>query len=259
MTFDELMSLPAEPFVQAAYQAILGRDADPAGLRHYLRRLQKGSGRAAVLADLAGSREQTELGRHRDLAGLEDDTFIEALYLRLLGRSADSAGKRYYLARLAKKGGRQRTIQDMELSGEAAARHPQEASFRRDLHELLRDEQQARGWRAWLLRGRNRNRDRELHRLHERLNAVGGQLTALQEQLRRQGWSSGAAGPDAASAQAAADVVPDMTPQEPSFFSLMKDVKASDPSSFLAEFTRVVAASREACGLVRTTSKAASA
>ena len=57
-------SLSAEEFVLAAYTAILKRDADVGGLRHYVRALNAGDvefGRAELLEDLAASEEAQAL------------------------------------------------------------------------------------------------------------------------------------------------------------------------------------------------------
>jgi len=47
-------------FVEAAYREILGRDADPDGLRYYTERLRDGHSRAAVLMGLVRSEEFTD-------------------------------------------------------------------------------------------------------------------------------------------------------------------------------------------------------
>lgn len=57
-------SLSTEEFVRAAYTAILKRDADEGGLRHYVRALNAGDvafGRAELLEDLAASEEALAL------------------------------------------------------------------------------------------------------------------------------------------------------------------------------------------------------
>lgn len=53
----ELLALPDDRFVQAAYVTVLGRDADPDGGRHYSQRLRQGESRLRVLADLRWSAE----------------------------------------------------------------------------------------------------------------------------------------------------------------------------------------------------------
>ena len=57
-------SLSTEEFVRAAYTAILKRDADVGGLRHYVRALNAGDvafGREELLKDLAASEEALAL------------------------------------------------------------------------------------------------------------------------------------------------------------------------------------------------------
>ncbi len=71
--------IPDDEFVQAAYRAILGRDADPTGLNHYVGFLATGMRREDVMFELARSVE------HKDIlqAGLPDFSS-----LRLAGNRA---------------------------------------------------------------------------------------------------------------------------------------------------------------------------
>src|SRR4051812_29861015 len=50
-------STPDDEFVRGAYVAILGREADPSGLNHYLTYLADGMPREEVLLELAKSAE----------------------------------------------------------------------------------------------------------------------------------------------------------------------------------------------------------
>jgi hypothetical protein len=53
----ELFRLNDEEFLDAAYVALLGREPDPKGREHYLRRLAFGGSRIETLRDLRGSPE----------------------------------------------------------------------------------------------------------------------------------------------------------------------------------------------------------
>lgn len=62
-----LLSLQNEEFVEAAYEAVLGRDPDTEGHAYYLARLRSGYSKLSVLFQLRGSGES----RHRpDVPGL---------------------------------------------------------------------------------------------------------------------------------------------------------------------------------------------
>jgi FkbM family methyltransferase len=101
MTLDDLLDLHDETFVRRAYQLLLHREADPVGLRHYTRRIRRGSTRIKVLAELAGSPEARGTGsslpglkqairRHRRREMLS----LEPLRKRLFGAlDEDAAGQ----------------------------------------------------------------------------------------------------------------------------------------------------------------------
>lgn len=54
---DELLTLEDEPFVWAAYQRVLGREPDPAGLSGYLAQVRSGVDKAQIVAVMAASDE----------------------------------------------------------------------------------------------------------------------------------------------------------------------------------------------------------
>lgn len=57
ISFDYLMELHDEDFVQAAYELLLKRKADITGIRYYTQRLRRGYSRASVLKQLVDSSE----------------------------------------------------------------------------------------------------------------------------------------------------------------------------------------------------------
>ena len=69
-TAKDLLRLDGEPFVQAAYLALLGRSADAAGLRHHLEQLHRGQAKSALLVGLADSAEGRQF--NADLPGVDD-------------------------------------------------------------------------------------------------------------------------------------------------------------------------------------------
>lgn len=96
-TVDELLTLYDEPFVRAAYRALLGREADPSGLDSYGARVRAGVPRERVLVELASSEEGRKrkpgipgldelLRRHGEQPGRTARAF--ARLARALGRPA---------------------------------------------------------------------------------------------------------------------------------------------------------------------------
>jgi FkbM family methyltransferase len=68
-TVDELLSRHDSAFVSSAYQALLGRNADPEGMKYYLQRLRTGIARIQIVAQLYLSTEGK--ARAVKLAGLD--------------------------------------------------------------------------------------------------------------------------------------------------------------------------------------------
>jgi len=137
---DELLALPEEPFIRAAYRTFLGRDADESGLRHYLERLLRGDSRASIISALATSPEANTHLSQQVLTQLPDDLFIDAIYHRVLGRPPDGPGKAGYLAALRQHHDRRRIIRDIETSPEARRRNGDSAKLREEFECLLRRE-----------------------------------------------------------------------------------------------------------------------
>jgi hypothetical protein len=82
--------------VRDAYRLILGRAADPAGLVGWVNFLARGGSMAQVRAQLASSPEfflRNGVGN--------DDTFLTALYARVLGRAVDLSGRNSFRAQFA--------------------------------------------------------------------------------------------------------------------------------------------------------------
>lgn len=69
VSVDDLLRLRGEPFVRAAYRAVLGRDPDPLGLAHHLGLLEDGEPRESLLVGLYRSPESQLAARA--LPGLE--------------------------------------------------------------------------------------------------------------------------------------------------------------------------------------------
>jgi hypothetical protein len=67
---DYLMDLHDDAFVIAAYELLLGRRADPTGIRYYTGRLRRGFSRTSVLDQMVRSNEAR--GDWRSIAGLSE-------------------------------------------------------------------------------------------------------------------------------------------------------------------------------------------
>jgi FkbM family methyltransferase len=172
MTLNDLLALSGESFVRAAYRILLGREADDQGLVHYRMQLALGFGKAAVLGDLASSREATCREQGEDLMSLDGDSFIDAAYQRLLGRSPDPDGKSSYLASVqggASKRGVFAAIRDSE-EGKA------HSMLYREIRTFLRGQVPSVGIAGWLRRSeRLERRIGEVESLLERAIEEAGQ------------------------------------------------------------------------------------
>ncbi|MCW2349304.1 hypothetical protein M2335_000741 [Sphingobium sp. B12D2B] len=113
----DLLNFWDEDFVKAAYLAILKREADPAGLAHYVLQLRGGVDRRRILADMASCKE----GRAANLPGL-----------RSVVRSIEPYGK---LSRLI---GRSNSKPAMQFSALQNALYAQDARVQTRLEALKR-------------------------------------------------------------------------------------------------------------------------
>ena len=115
---NDLLALDGAEFVRGAYRAILGRDADPVGLRDYAGRLAAGTAKRQLLADLRSDPEgqafasalpgldelvrQVQAGGGvpaslEELLGLQGGQFVRAAYTVLFRREADPQGLARYV------------------------------------------------------------------------------------------------------------------------------------------------------------------
>jgi hypothetical protein len=66
----ELFNFDERDFITAAYRTLLGRKPDPIGMNYYLGRLRMGYGKAAIIVQLATSKEAYPLSKVSGLASL---------------------------------------------------------------------------------------------------------------------------------------------------------------------------------------------
>jgi hypothetical protein len=70
-----------------------------------------------------------------ELADLTNEAFVDAIYLKLLGRPADAAGKNHLVRSLSQQASRQALVRDMDKSTECCIR--KEKLARQTRHQLL--------------------------------------------------------------------------------------------------------------------------
>lgn len=163
-----LLALDGAEFVRQAYQSVLGREADPTGLRHYVQRLEEGTSRSQLLADLrcdpegkafdsklAGLDDWVKLVQQQasvaDLLVLQGGLFVTGAYVALFKREPDPEGYARYMALL--QSGASRTFVLKELFNSPEAR--EKASNVRGLVKAIAQYKKAqrKSWGGWY--GRN--------------------------------------------------------------------------------------------------------
>jgi hypothetical protein len=169
----ELLAFTGEQFVRKAYFALLGREADPSGLKYYAERLARGDSREQVIADLRADPEGQSYGAR--ITGLEElqahlqeaqparkvehaaallalhgTPFVKTAYRAVLGREADPAGLAHYVDLLRSGYSRSHVLAALADSPEARASGPDVPG----LQQLVRAYRkgQAPSWAGWYWR-----------------------------------------------------------------------------------------------------------
>jgi hypothetical protein len=166
-----LLGLDGAEFIRQAYGAVLGREADPDGLRTYLSRLASGTPKQQLLADLRSDPEglayasqlpglddlvrQVQSGVAAsagslsldDLLALHGAAFVRAAYLALFKREPDVEGLARYVEVLRSGMSAMyvlKALYDAPEAREKSVRFP-------GLAEAIRsyDKAQARSWQGW--------------------------------------------------------------------------------------------------------------
>ena len=131
---EQLLTRDDDNFIAGAYQMLLRRDADPAGLEFYRALLGRGIARADVLLSLSMSQEALSNGRRsieldQHLAGhlgrimrLEGRRFVDQAFLSLLMRNADDAGLAHFVGQLESGRPKLDILVDIARSPEGRAR-----------------------------------------------------------------------------------------------------------------------------------------
>jgi hypothetical protein len=166
---DDLLALEREHFVRAIYRELLGREADPTGLRDYVARLDRGDAKYRIIADICEDPEgkaygarlpgldlliaQDTLARRgaataEDLLRIEDRRFLSVAAHVLLGRQLQPNEQVLYDGYLDDGMAREFVLQRMQDSPDAAGRRVP------GLAKVIRRYEQAnrRTWRGWYYR-----------------------------------------------------------------------------------------------------------
>lgn len=192
---DDLLQLDGVDFVRAAYREVLGREADPSGLRDYVTRLSAGTSRQQLLADLRCDPEGQahgallpgldELVRRvqegdRDvnvesldeLLSLHGETFVRAAYMLLFKREPDPQGLARYLEILRAGHSNMHVLKALYEAPEAREKGSKLPGLKTAIKNY--DKAQLRSWKGWYYRSvvgapSELPRDRELRALAYRL------------------------------------------------------------------------------------------
>lgn len=163
----DLLALEGAEFVRQAYRCVLGREADPSGLSGYVQRLEAGTSRSQLVADLRcdpegkafdskmpGLDDWVKLVQHKstvaDVLTWHGPMFLVAAYVALFEREPDPDGLARYMGLL--KAGASRTFVLTELANSPEAR--EKASDIRGLENAIAvyKKAQRKSWRGWYCR-----------------------------------------------------------------------------------------------------------
>jgi GT2 family glycosyltransferase len=133
-----ILALPDEEFLEQLYHALILRKIDTGGLMHYLSELRDGQDRLYILSQIYHSEEANNVRNFTDIDDVDDKTFLEKVYQRMLGRAPDFEGKEIYLP-LIKKGQRHDVIKNIQSSPEFQYYNVHKFKFINELKELLNE------------------------------------------------------------------------------------------------------------------------
>lgn len=170
---DSMAGLADDIFLQKAYLALLGRPADPTGVRDYLARLRAGVTRTQIWGELTSSEEAKRFAARRpavvvpqgakpvaeglqqltsvdDVMALQGPLFVKGAYLALFKREPDTGGFARYMALL--KLGTSKTFILMELLNSPEAREKSASLPGLVKTVALYKKAQRKSWGGWYCR-----------------------------------------------------------------------------------------------------------
>jgi SAM-dependent methyltransferase len=121
------------------YQELMGRQPDSEGLEYYSNQLQSGRPAIDIALELAGSSEAVAYAARRNDMYLDtrtDPEFISDLYQEVLGRAADTPGRRWVEGLINSGASRQSIATMLATSEESLNRQLAQRTLIQDLHEL---------------------------------------------------------------------------------------------------------------------------
>lgn len=184
LTLDELLALPTEAFVHAAYKVLLGRRGDESGVQHYVAQLMGGAGRNSILRVLANSAEGRRRASHEDLFDLDGAALVNEVYMRFLGRVPDDSGMAFYLGQLQSSGDKAGLIAGLQHSPEARGFRQNEWNLASEIQLIVeRENRAARSWKRFF---RRKSRARETNILVEYICSAMGRVANAVTHLERQ-------------------------------------------------------------------------
>lgn len=171
---DDLLTLDGTEFVRAAYRCVLGREADPAGLRDYATRLAAGAPKLQLVADLRCDPEGSAFGS--PMAGLDElvrqvqakaatsaaalsvdellvlsgEQFVRAAYIALFKREPDPEGLARYTDLLRSGYSTMYVLKALQFAPEAARKGGGLSGWGGALKSY--EKAQMRSWKGWFHR-----------------------------------------------------------------------------------------------------------
>ncbi|EQB00629.1 hypothetical protein L288_18060 [Sphingobium quisquiliarum P25] len=182
----DLMVLPLDQFITAAYKLILERKPEPSELRLHSSAIRAGLGRSKMLFEISSSPEYIDV-----IDKKSDVEFICCLYHRYMHRSPDPTGLAHYSSMLGRGASREQVKKDIATSSEARSI----GGLWIELDRLLQSErQQHKRRRRWFRRYQpsNRQQGQEQEALLQLLHTTGMQrLNVAQTEHQPQAGNAG--------------------------------------------------------------------
>jgi hypothetical protein len=168
----ELLTFDGIEFIEQAYWALLGRQADPVGIKDYMSRLSAGTPKLQIVADIFSDpegqaygariegiqevtrevqlRQSAPAGSLNDLIAVPDEFFVSSVYRAILGRQPDPVGRELYTNLLRVGMSRLYIIKEIAISAEGASKAPSIKGLKEAIRRY--NKANSRTWTGWYLR-----------------------------------------------------------------------------------------------------------
>ena len=169
-SLSDVMKLNDKEFVENIYRLFLGREADPDGVIAVNAALESGVSRLSIISSITKSKEFLIKESGADLIPLPNAEFVDKIYQRYLGRTADEAGRRVHLRALEKGKRKSSLISSIKKSPEYQRRHQLVENLISEAEVKLKDDRfSLRWWRGF----------RRISRIELQLNRIERKLAGL--------------------------------------------------------------------------------